>query len=300
MASARVLVVGSLNMDLVVRVERHPRPGETVLGGDVRTFPGGKGGNQAVAAARAGGAVRLLGQVGQDGYGLELRQAQRAAGVDVSGLLEHPGPSGLAFITVSGSGENMIVVSPGANARLGPEAVTDTMLAGVQVALAQLEIPLETVTRLFARARAAGVLTILNAAPARPLSDALLGLLDCLVVNESEAALLCGCPTDAPERAAQALVARGAGTVVITLGGAGALWQSGEEGGRVAAEPVTVVDTTAAGDAFCGALAVALAEGEPLGRAVRFAGAAGALATTRAGAQPSLPERREIEALLKR
>lgn len=300
MTSARVLVAGSLNIDLVVRVERQPHPGETVLGGDVRTFPGGKGANQAVAAARAGGAVRLLGKVGRDAYGRELRRAAREAGVEVSGLLEHPGPSGLAFITVSGSGENMIVVSPGANARLGPEAVTDEALAGAQVALAQLEIPLETVTRLFERARAAGVFTVLNAAPARPLDDALLGQLDCLVVNAGEAALLSGCPADAPEQAAETLLSRGAGAVVVTLGAAGALWQSGEEGGRVAAETVTVTDTTAAGDAFCGALAVALAEGEPLGRAVRFANAAGALATTRTGAQPSLPARREIETLLSR
>lgn len=294
----QVLVVGSLNMDLVVRVARHPTPGETVLGSDVATFPGGKGGNQAVAAARAGGAVRLLGRVGRDGYGQALRQAAQAAGVEVGAVRRVPGPSGMAFITVSESGENMIVVSPGANARLGAEAVHEGVLVGACLALAQLEIPLTTVRRLCERAKAAGIYTVVNAAPAQPLDDALLAHIDCLVVNASEAALLSGCAPDDPAAAAAALVARGVRAVVVTLGAKGALWRHGAGGGHVEAFAVRTVDTTAAGDAFCGALVVALAEGETLEQAVRFANAAGALATTRAGAQPSLPERREIEALL--
>ncbi len=292
-----LLVVGSLNMDMVVQVKTQPRPGETVLGSDTRTFPGGKGANQAVAAARAGARVRLLGRVGSDAYGQSLRASASEAGVDTDLLEEGAEPSGVAFITVSEDGENMIVVSSGANARLRPEAVRDEHLEGVGLVLMQLEIPLETVVHTAHLARGRGLPVILNAAPAQRLPESLLKDLTHLVVNESEAAFLAG-QGGGLEEVAQRLRAKGVRNVVVTLGSEGALLL-GEEGmGQVAAHRIEVRDTTAAGDAFCGALCVALVEGQTLAEAVRFANAAGALATTREGAQPSLPTRRAIEELL--
>jgi ribokinase len=299
-----VLVLGSLNMDLVVPVERQPRPGDTVLGGDLATYPGGKGGNQAAAAARAGAPVRMLGCLGSDAYGAELRAALEDAGVDTSALATVAGPSGVALITVDREGENMIVVSPGANGRPTPEQVDACDLSGVAVLLMQLEVPLASVRRGAEKARAVGALTLLNAAPARELPDELLRDIDVLIVNEGEAALLSGLeqgkaalPTFA-RAAAEALLARGVGAVVVTLGGDGAVWRNGAGGGHLPGHRVEVVDTTAAGDAFCGALATRLAEGAALAEAVRFANAAGALTATRIGAQPSLPTRGEIEGLL--
>jgi len=303
--AGRVLVVGSLNMDLVVRVSKLPSPGDTVLGSDVQSFPGGKGANQAAAAARAGGRVSMLGKVGSDGYGQELRRALREAGVDITTLLEHRGPSGMAFITVDEAGENVIVVSSGANRRLTPDALREELFNGVAVVLMQLETPLATVSRVAEMATKLDIPTILNAAPARALDDTLLAGIDYLIINEGEAALLSGCSlaeatelTTFARTAATALRARGVGNVVVTLGGEGVLWLDEESSGHLPAHSVAVIDTTAAGDAFCGALATSLAEGLRLERAVRFANAAGALAATREGAQPSLPTRREITTLL--
>ncbi|UCH24319.1 MAG: ribokinase [Trueperaceae bacterium] len=297
----RVLVVGSLNVDLVVQVEMHPGPGETVLGEDVRTFPGGKGANQAAAAARAGGKVCMLGRVGTDAYGQSLKDALAEVGVDTRQLLEQPGPTGMAFITVDASGQNMIVVSSGANRHLSPEDVTPELFDGVGIVLMQLENPLETVQRVAELAEQIGVPVMLNAAPGRPLDDALLKRLSYLVVNESEAALLSGQVVSdiaGAQVAAGLLRARGTANVVVTLGGQGVVWEGTGSRGQLPAHQVTVVDTTAAGDAFCGALAVRLAEGAELEEAVRFANAAGALATTSEGAQPSLPLRNDIEALM--
>lgn len=295
-----VLVVGSLNMDLVVQVAAQPRPGDTVLASDVQTFPGGKGANQASAAARAGGRVRMLGRVGTDGYGRALKTALESVGVDIGFVGEASGPSGLAFITVDAGGENMIVVSSGVNRRLEPGDLSDEHFEDVAVVLMQLESPLEVVARAAELARARSIPVILNAAPARELPGEVLGNVTHLVVNEGEAGFLAGMSvTDAAtaRAAGEKLLGLGVGNVVITLGGDGVAWL-GESEGRLSAHGVQVVDTTAAGDAFCGAFAVKLAEASTLAEAARFANAAGALATTKAGAQPSLPSRIAIEELV--
>lgn len=295
----RVLVVGSANMDLVVRAPRLPAAGETVLGGDLLRVPGGKGANQAVAAARAGAAVRIVAAVGADSFGRELLAALRADGVDVSAVTTLADrPSGAALIVVDATGQNQIAVAPGANAALVAACVEPALadLRPNDVVALQLEVPPETVRHACLLARRAGARTLLNAAPAIPLPADLLALVDLLVVNEGEAALLAGCP--GPEQAAARLRQLGPGCVVVTLGQQGVLLADERGKTRVAAHRVRVVDTTAAGDAFCGALAAALAAGADLREAAEFANAAGALAATRPGAQSSLPRRRDIEALL--
>jgi ribokinase len=277
-------------MDLVVKVARQPSPGETVLGGDLATYPGGKGANQAVAAARAGGVVQMVGLVGDDTFGPQLRANLQSCGVDTRHLGTCDGPSGVALITVDEQGQNMIVVSPGANGSVTPEHVPLEVLRGAALVVLQLEIPLDTVRYVI---REAGVPVLLNPAPAQPVP---LDGIRYLVLNETEAALLSG--VSEPRAAARALRAKGVGTVIVTLGGEGVCWLDAAGEGSLPAHRVKVVDTTAAGDAFCGALAVRLAEGAPLVDAVRFANAAGAVAVTRAGAQPGLGTRAEIEALL--
>ncbi len=297
----RILVVGSLNMDLVVTVETHPKPGDTVLGGDTRTIPGGKGANQAAAASKAGGDVAMLGLVGSDAYGDALREALREAGVDTERVRTVEGLSGVALITVDADGQNMIVVSPGANGKLSPKDFEEGMLDGAALVVMQLEIPLPTVQTVAEAAAALGVPVLLNPAPAQPLADELLSKIRYLVVNEGEAALLSGSSvTDAESAlaAAQSLRERGAEKVVVTLGARGLVWSSDDGEGKLEPHNVKAIDTTAAGDAFCGAFAVALAEEKGLEPALRFANTAGALATTKEGAQPSLPTREEIEGLL--
>ncbi len=301
---ARVVVVGSLNMDLVVPVPRHPRPGETAIGGDLAQHAGGKGANQAVAAARLGAAVRMIGRVGEDAFGRALIANLESEGVDKSDVRALVGvPTGVALITVDARGENAIVVSPGANARLRPEDLDPASFAGAAVVLLQLEIPLETAIRAAELGRAAGTFVILNAAPARPLPRALLEPVDLLVANEHEAAaILEAAPPDTAEEAlilARRLVRR-VPAAVVTLGEKGLAYAGREGSGTRPAFPVQAVDTTAAGDAFVGALAAAIAEGAPLPEALRFGAAAGALAATRPGAQPSLPRRDEVVALLAR
>jgi len=301
---ARVTVVGSLNMDLVVRAPRIPRPGETIIGGEFRTVPGGKGANQAVAAARLGAQVAMVGRVGGDAFGGLLLENLAAAGVDHTFVTRDPqAATGVALIEVDDAGQNSIVVVSGANMRLAPADVEAAAAAiGVaDVLLLQLESPLETVTRAAQVAHARGVTVILNPAPARPVPDGLLGLVDVLIPNESETALLTGLPVGDQEEAqaaAAALRRMGVATVILTLGGRGALlaYEGGAE--LFPAFDVTPVDTTAAGDAFVGGLAVALAEGRPLQEAVRWGNAAGALATTRLGAQPSLPTRQALDDML--
>ena len=296
-----IAVVGSVNLDLVVPVPHHPRPGETVLGGALVEHPGGKGANQAVAAARLGAQVAMVAMVGADTAGERLRKALEAEGVDIERvLMEHGTASGQALIAVDEtSGENSIIVSPGANSALAPEhcAAAGALLRDASVTLLQQEIPTETVE---AAARLAAGIVLLNPAPARPLSAALLEMVDVLVPNREELAALVGHPLpDLHAVADAARTLRGPAAVVVTLGGDGALIC--EEGAIhvVPPLPVTPLDTTAAGDAFCGALAVALAEGRPLHEAVRRANATAALATTRPGAQPSLPTRTEVEQLLR-
>lgn len=296
-----IVVVGSLNMDLVARVHEHPRPGETLLGSEYQTHPGGKGANQAVAAARMGARVRMIGRVGRDGFGEALLRGLEAEHVDAREVLEVGAPTGVAFIAINYRGENTIIVSPGANARLCPEDLTSQQLANAKVVLLQLEVPLETVEKAAQLGKEAGAVVVLNAAPARELPKRLLSKLGVLVVNESETFALTGRLPDSPDSALGAAreLSSVVPSVVVTLGSQGACWVEGASNGRQPGFPVRAVDTTAAGDAFVGALAVALSEGLDLAGAVRLGTAAGALAVTRAGAQPSLPNREEVEALLR-
>jgi ribokinase len=297
-----IVVVGSLNQDLVVPVERFPAPGETLLGGDYARHPGGKGANQAVAAARAGGRVAMVGRVGEDAFGHALLAALRADGVDVGDVRTTPErPTGVAFITVDAAAQNTIVVASGANAALTPEDLDPRSFRGAAVVVLQLEVPLDTVVAAARAGRAVGARVVLNLAPARALGPDALADVDVLVVNETEAALLTGLDAASvardPEPALRALTDR-VPAAVVTLGAAGAAWREGDDAGQVPGHRVAAIDTTAAGDAFVGALAVRLAAGAALAEAVAYANAAGALATTFAGAQPSLPTAAAIEALL--
>jgi ribokinase len=302
--AARITVVGSLNMDLVVRAPRIPRPGETMIGGEFRTVPGGKGANQAVAAARLGGQVSMIGRVGGDAFAQSLLDSLVADGVNHTFVTQDPeAATGVALIVVDDAGENSIVVASGANMRLSPADVdaAEAAIAAADVLLVQLEVPLAAVARAARVANAYGVTVILNPAPACPLPDELLHLVDVLVPNESETALLTRLPIGDRaeiEAAAMALRELGVDSVVLTLGERGALLVGEGEKELIPAFEVTPMDTTAAGDAFVGGFAVALAEGRSLADAVRWGNAAGALATTKLGAQPSLPARRAVEALI--
>ncbi|OZV75201.1 ribokinase [Micromonospora echinospora] len=297
MPQTRVVVVGSANMDLVGTAPALPRVGETVLGTDFVMVPGGKGANQAIAAARAGASGAFLGAIGSDSFGVTLRARITAAGVDTSQLRVTYGSSGVALVMVNAVGENLILVTPGANASL--TGLTDAELAAVRdadVMVAQLEIPVETVTEAAMAARSAGTRVVLNAAPARQVPTELLDLVDMLVVNEVEATALTGRGREAPE-ALLDLVPR----AVLTLGADGA-WYVDRDGTavHVPAVEVDVVDSTAAGDAFTAALAVAWGEGRDLLDAVRWAAAAGAACTRRLGASVALPHRAEIDELYAR
>ncbi|MGP4114751.1 ribokinase [Streptomyces sp. 4N509B] len=295
-----VAVLGSTNMDLVAYVARAPRRGETVAGRSFRTVPGGKGTNQAVAAARAGGLVTLVGAVGDDDFGPRLRAALAEAGVDTQGLRTVPGPSGTAHIVVDDEGGNAIVVVPGANGTVTGLAPGDAeRLGSARALLMQLELPLAGVVAGARAARARGVRTVLTPAPVpeEPLPRELLALTDLLVPNEHEAAALTG--HDDPRRAARALLEH-VPEVVVTLGEAGSLHVSREapEPVAVPAHRVHAVDTTAAGDAFVGALAVAaFGEGRPMREAMAWASAAAALCVQRPGASSAMPSREEIDAL---
>ena len=297
-----VTVVGSLNMDLVVKAPRLPAVGETVTKGTFGTFPGGKGANQAVAAARLGARVRMVGAIGRDAFGSQLRDGLRRDGVDVSHVIEiEDAPSGVALITVGPQGQNTIVVAPGANWRMTTahvDAAAD-LIARSQILLIQLEIPIETVTRAAEIASSAKVRVVLDPAPApeSPLPDRLIRLVDVINPNEVEAKVLTGTNV-ADERgardAAERLLAMGCRSAVIKLGARGAFVADGDTRAAVPGIHVDAVDTTAAGDAFAGALAVALGEGRPIMEAVRFANVAGAISVTRMGAQPSMPRRAEV------
>ena len=280
-----IAVVGSVNLDIVIGVERHPAPGETVLGGDRTDLAGGKGANQAVAAARLGQGVAIVGRVGADAAGGRLRDGLRAEGVDVGHLREDPDArSGVALIAVAPDGENTIIVSPGANGRVGPGDVEAAagLLGVAAVTLVQLEIPEDAVR---AAARAAGGTLVLNPAPARELDADVLGRVDVLVPNSGELELLAG-PGD-PADAARRLA--GPRAVVVTLGADGVLVVEDDRAEHIGARSVDVVDTTGAGDAFCGALADALARGATVVEAARWGVAAAALSVTRNGAQEGMP-----------
>lgn len=301
-----VVVVGSSNTDMILRVARVPRPGETLLGGEFSTAPGGKGANQAVAAARAGGRVALVARLGRDALGEAALEGFRREGLGLAHVVrDGAGPSGVALIFVGADGENSIGVAGGANKRLSPAdvAAAGGLISRARVLLLQLETPLETVAAAARIARKAGVEVILNPAPARPLPGALLRNVSLLTPNETEASVLAGCRVGGVPSAAKAariLLARGVRTVIVTLGAKGALVATRDGARLIPGFKVRAVDTTAAGDVFNGALAVRLAEGCLLPDAVRFAHAAAAISVTRRGAQPSIPTRAEINARLRR
>jgi ribokinase len=294
-----VVVVGSVNADLVVGVERRPAPGETVLGSDLATHPGGKGANQAVAAARLGGRAGIVGRVGDDGHGDLLRAALAADGVDLAHLTTTPGvPTGVALITVGPDGDNSIIVSPGANARLGAGDVERArdMIAAASVVSFQLEVPLDAVEAAARIAAGAGGRVVLNLSPPAPVPGRLLALCDPLVVNEHEAAFLLGRGGD-PEEAAAALAGSGPRSVAVTLGADGVVVADGLGTTAVPAPRAEAVDTTGAGDAFTAALCLRLARGDSLRDAARYATRAGAAAVRRPGAQDSFPAPDELPAL---
>jgi ribokinase len=286
-----VLVVGSANMDLVFRTARMPSPGETLLGGQFATHPGGKGANQAVAIGRLGGAVSFVGKVGSDAFGVALRQSLTEATVNVDFLQISEAPTGTAGIFVDDAGQNMIVVAPGANAEVSAEEVRIALQTlRPSVTLAQLEIPLEAVL-----AAAQADRFILNPAPARQLPDDLLDRCFALTPNEFELQALTG--IDSTEEAAKRLLDRGVQNVIVTLGEQGSYWVSASGGLHFPVPLVSPIDTTGAGDAFNGALAMFLAEGQDLANAIPLANCVGALATTRPGAQEAMPTRKELRAL---
>jgi ribokinase len=300
----RIVVVGSSNTDMIIRLGRLPRPGETVLGGAFAMAAGGKGANQAVAAARAGGRVALVARVGRDMFGDQALQGFRQDGIDVDFVRRDARhPSGVALIFVDADGQNSIAVASGANAQLTPGDVRKArrMFTDAAAVLMQLETPLATVQTAAEMAADAGVPVILNPAPSQPLPRRLLRLVTVLTPNETEAEQLSGLAIrdePAAAKAAMALLAQGPRLLVITLGARGALVATEEGCQVVPAFPVRAVDTTAAGDVFNGALAVAWAEGGDLIEAIRFANAAAALSVTRLGAQPSAPARRAIARFL--
>jgi ribokinase len=302
--SGSLVVVGSANVDLIMKVARLPKVGETVTGGAFAQVFGGKGANQAVGAARAGCRVVFVGCVGDDPYGAQVVESLQRDGIDARHVSREAGvASGTALILIGGDGANCIAVAPGANGRLTPEHVERARgaIAASDCVVTQCEVPSEAQDHAVALAASYGKPVILNLAPARPVAAATLARLSCLAVNETEAEFLCGRPVASDAEvaaAAEALLAMGPRAVLLTLGARGTYVAA--EGVRqlVPAFPVRAVDTTAAGDVHCGAYAVARVEGRPLVEAVRFANAAAALSVTRLGAQPSAPARGEIEALL--
>ena len=295
-----ILVAGSANLDFVVRAPHIPAPGETVLGRDVATYPGGKGANQAVACARAGGApTHLLLALGDDAFAAPVEASLRDAGVTMT-LVRVAGEStGTAFICLADDAENAITVAPGANARLRPDHLPP--LDGVTHLLLQLETPIGSVTAWAQRARAAGVTVVLNAAPAQPLPAALLAAVDVLIVNEGELAAISGVSGDVDLDVEAALARVEVPCVIVTLGVAGCLARGADGVSiRQPAFAVEAIDTTAAGDTFCGVLVAALSRGASLAAALREASAAAAIACTRVGAQASIPTRGEVVASLNR
>jgi ribokinase len=298
-----ILVIGSLNADLVVRAPRFPAPGETISGEDLAIIPGGKGANQAVAAARQGARVSMLGRVGSDSFGPTLIDNLQQNHVDTTYVLTDKSATGTAIIVVDASGQNSIVLSPGANGKVSLADVDTFPFQSADMLLLQFEIPLEAVIHAASLARQNGLRVILNPAPARPIPDLLLADMDILVPNESELQLLSGQPvtdTDSAKSAARALLEKGVKTVILTLGANGALLVTDEKVTHIPTFKVEVVDTTAAGDAFIGGLAAALLKDKSLEEAVHYGNAAGALAATKFGAQPSLPTRDEVERILRR
>ena len=302
MAGADVVVLGSANADLVVEVGRRPHGGETVLGSDLVVRPGGKGANQAAAAARAGAGTTFVGCVGEDAYGQLATSALRSAGVDVSYVRTSERATGTAVVLLTPDGENSIVVSPGANTAVdGSLADAAAVRAGAAgLLVVSLEIPADVAWRAVGRAFDAGARVLLNAAPARAVEDDVLGACDPLVVNEHEAAIVLGGSDGGPHDLARELLGRGARSVVITLGAAGSVVADAKGVDAIPAHRVEAVDTTGAGDAFVGATACELSRGASLRDAVRFATAMSAISVGAKGAQDSYPDRAEVESFLRR
>jgi ribokinase len=299
-----ILVIGSLNADLVVRAPHFPQPGETIGGDDLQIIPGGKGANQAVAAARQGASVAMLGRVGKDGFGDLLLDNLGKNNVDTSKIERDDAATGTAIIVVDENGQNSIVLSAGANGKVSPadvdraSSLAQPPAGNPSLILLQLEIPTPTVLHAAQYARKNNIRVILNPAPAQPLPDELISLIDFIIPNETELSLLTGIEVkdiSSAGQAAKILLNRGARNVIVTLGEKGALVVSGAQVKQVDTYKVDIVDTTAAGDAFIGGFASALLRGVEIEEAVKYANACGALAVTKFGAQPSLPTKEEVE-----
>ena len=293
MAAARVLVAGSINMDIVASASRIPRPGETLLGTALNYYPGGKGANQAVAACRAGAAVAMIGRVGDDAFGDVLRSNLAAEGVDVDLVGEVPGASGVALIVVDEAGENSIVVTPGANEHVSIDTIPD-LLSDADVAVAQLEIPVPAVAEFLTQCRKRGMRTVLNTAPAVPEAQECFDLVDVLILNETELAAYAQMEaSDAPAMAdaARSLQRSRDQSIVVTLGARGALALCGESLIEAPGFSVNAVDTTGAGDCFVGWIAAGVAGGQSLEAALRDANHAASICVQMAGAAPSMPSR---------
>lgn len=300
----RVFVAGSINMDVVATADRHPKVGETVAGSQVLYFPGGKGANQAVAAVRLGARTTLIGRLGKDSFGAELKSFLCDQGIDLGYLVETADAhTGTAIITVA-QADNTIVVVPGANGLVGADDVEVVPLLGGDVAVSQFEIPLPAIAAFFRRARAAGATTLLNPAPAQAMSRELLALVDILVLNETELGFLAGSELSESDEAAKIIAvarqlqARQDQTICVTLGKRGVLALAGREEISVPGRSVKAVDTTGAGDCFVGALAAQLADDVPLRDALAFANAAASISVQRMGAGPSMPTAAEMAAVL--